>query len=324
MVYRLAERSFEKYSNIVFIRQGTPDCFERYGRFSMGMTSWHADKIHPLWRDWSNAMDALAVPSTMNIKAFSDGGVHKPVELVRYGVDQAFINPGEYRNTFAGRKVSPFRFLSVFNWMYRKGYDVLVQAFWEEFSLKDEVCLVINTGFGRPFSGARENILADMRRLKEKLRPPRGVPPIYFFTGDTSPANMVNLYRSCHCFVLPSRGEGSGLTLLEAGSLGMPVISTGWGGQADFLNDENSFILKHQMAPVPSQRGCPYYSPDQRWALPGVADLREKMRWVLNNYTSALKKGQKLQELVTGKYTWEAGAGDVVDVIKRLAGVEVI
>ncbi|HBV97874.1 MAG TPA: glycosyl transferase family 2 protein [Desulfotomaculum sp.] len=322
-IYRLAGRPFEKYSNIVFVRHSIPDRFEKFGRFSMGVTAWESDRIHPLWRDWSNAMDALAVPSAMNIEAFTGGGVHKSVELVRYGVDQAFISPGEYRDVLAGKNAPPFRFLSVFDWIYRKGYDLLVQAFWKEFSLRDGVCLVIKTGFGRTLTGARENILADMRRLKERVRPPRGVAPVYFFTGDASPANMVNLYRSCHCFVLPSRGEGAGLPLLEAGSLGMPVIATGWGGQTDFLNDQNSYPVSYQLEPVPYQRHCPYYRQDQNWARPDMDDLRKKMRAALEDRPTAREKGRQLQELVTSRYTWEAAAGDVLEVVSKLAGVEV-
>lgn len=322
-IYRLSERPPEQYSNVVFVRQCIPDHFEKYSRFSMGMTAWEADRIHPLWSDWCNAMDALAVPSTMNVEAFSRSGVHRPVELARYGVDEAFLSPGDHSDAFSGKKMPPFIFLSVFDWLYRKGYDLLVRAYWEEFSPEDGVCLVIKTGFGRPFTRAGENILADMKKLRETFRLRKDVPPVIFLTDDTSPAGMVNLYRSCHCFVLPSRGEGAGLPLLEAGSLGMPVIATGWGGQADFLDNENSFPVKYELEPVPYQRHCPYYRPDQKWAGPDVEDLKKKMRWVLENYNSALERGRKLKELVLDRYTWEAGAGDVVGVISRLAGLDI-
>ncbi|MHB8156621.1 MAG: glycosyltransferase family 4 protein [Desulfocucumaceae bacterium] len=323
-ICRLAGKPFERPSNTIFIRQSIPDKFERYGSFSMGITAWEADKVHPLWRDWCNAMDAVGVPSSMNLGAFTGGGVHKPVELIRYGVDEYFIRPGEYQDPFYGKKVPPFKFLSVFDWIYRKGYDLLVRAFWEEFARGDGVCLVVKTGSGRPFVGARENIMSDMRRLKEAYRPGWDSAPVIFFTGDTHPASMVNLYRSCNCFVLPSRGEGLGLPLLEAGSLGMPVIATGWGGQSDFLDSENSFPVEYEMDRVPYQRHCPYYGPDQRWATPSVKDLRKKMRWVLENYRASTEKGEKLRDRVLSEYTWQNAAMNAVDVISRLGGREIV
>ncbi|MFZ5644969.1 MAG: glycosyltransferase family 4 protein [Bacillota bacterium] len=323
-ISRMTLRPFERPSDTVFIRHGFPDHFEKHGAFSMGMSVWEANTIHPRWRDWCNKMDAIAVPSRMNVEAFSAGGVHKPVELVRYGVEEDFLKPGEYRDIFSGRDYPLFKFLSVFDWIYRKGYDILVRAFWEEFSRNDGVCLMIKTGFGRPFMGARENILADMNRLKDLYRPRKNAAPVYFFTGDAQPANMVNLYRSCDCFVLPSRGEGAGLPLLEAGSLGTPVIATGWGGQTDFLDEDNSFLVEYDMVPVPIQRHCPYYQPDQNWAQPRVEDLRKKMRWVLENRSESLKKGRALRDIVTGHYTWDNAAMDIADAVSRLAGREIL
>jgi glycosyltransferase involved in cell wall biosynthesis len=42
------------------------------------------------------------------------------------------------------------------------------------------------------------------------------------------------IYNACHCTILPSRGEGFGLTILESMSAGVPVITTDYSGHADF------------------------------------------------------------------------------------------
>lgn len=323
-ILRLAGKPAEKLSGSVFIRQSIPDRFEKMGFFSMGVTAWEAGRIHRLWRDWCNAMDAVGVPSRMNVEAFTRSGVNKPVELLRYGVDRVFTEPGRNRDPFAGMKVPPFKFLSVLDWIYRKGYDLLVRAFWEEFSARDGVCLVIKTGYGRPRRGLRESIFNEMKGLKESCGPRRGPAPIYFFTGEAPPERMVDLYRACQCFVLPSRGEGAGLPFLEAGSLGMPVISTGWGGQTDLLNHANSFPVEYRLVPVPAHGACPYYQPDQEWAQPSVADLRKKMRWVLENYDLSLDRGRELRKLVLSRYTWDKAALDVVGAVRRLTGREIL
>ncbi|MFZ5647347.1 MAG: glycosyltransferase family 4 protein [Bacillota bacterium] len=318
-VLRLMERPPDPVSETIFVRQSIPNLFEREGFFSIGVTAWETTGIHRLWRDWCNTMDAVGVPSRMNVWAFARSGVYKPVELLRYGVDDLFISPGEYRDPLKGLKTPPFRFLSIFEWIHRKGYDVLIRAFLEEFSSDDGVCLVIKTGFdgSRAFN---KKVSGDMRRLNNMYGPRGYSPPVFLLSEEMTPAEMLNLYRSCQCFVLPSRGEGAGLPFLEAGSLGMPVISTGWGGQTDFLDNNNSFPVEFHLTPVTAQSHCPYYLPDQKWAEPSVADLKAKMRWVLENYGLALERGSLLRSLVRSEYTWEKAALDVVAALERLTG----
>src|SRR5690606_694791 len=54
---------------------------------------------------------------------------------------------------------------------------------------------------------------------------------------------LPGLYKAAHCFVLPTRGEGFGLPLAEAGACEVPVITTRHGGQLEFLNDETAYFI---------------------------------------------------------------------------------
>ncbi len=55
---------------------------------------------------------------------------------------------------------------------------------------------------------------------------------------------MPRIFASADAFVLPSRGEGWGLPLMEAMSMGLPTIATAFGGNLDFMNGTNSYLVK--------------------------------------------------------------------------------
>jgi phosphatidyl-myo-inositol dimannoside synthase len=52
-----------------------------------------------------------------------------------------------------------------------------------------------------------------------------GIGDRVLFTGFTSEATLVELYRRCAAFAMPSRGEGFGLVYLEAMRAGKPVLA---------------------------------------------------------------------------------------------------
>ena len=52
--------------------------------------------------------------------------------------------------------------------------------------------------------------------------------------------------------VLPTRGEGFNLPAAEALALGLPVITTAYGGQSDFFTEETGWRLDFDFAPSQS------------------------------------------------------------------------
>jgi glycosyltransferase involved in cell wall biosynthesis len=48
---------------------------------------------------------------------------------------------------------------------------------------------------------------------------------------------VIELYKECHAYVYPSRGDSFGMTLLEAMACGSPVITTDWGAFTETVID---------------------------------------------------------------------------------------
>ena len=64
----------------------------------------------------------------------------------------------------------------------------------------------------------------DERRLRARVAA-EGLERAVTFTGTVDPGALAELYRACTMFVMPSRGEGFGLVLLEAMSVGRACIA---------------------------------------------------------------------------------------------------
>jgi len=91
----------------------------------------------------------------------------------------------------------------------------------------------------------------------------------------------LGLSASCDVYVSLHRSEGLGLNLLEAMSLGKPVVATGWSGNMDFMTAENSCLVGFEMIPVVAEHAA--YQPDiigpgQTWADPSVDEAADWMR----------------------------------------------
>ena len=54
---------------------------------------------------------------------------------------------------------------------------------------------------------------------------------------------LVAFYKTCDAFVLSTHGEGWGLPTHEAMVLGLPVITTNWGGSTEFVTEESGLLI---------------------------------------------------------------------------------
>jgi glycosyltransferase involved in cell wall biosynthesis len=140
---------------------------------------------------------------------------------------------------------------------------------------------------------------------------------VVFSINEVAPAHQLGaIYRSADCFVLPSRGEGWGLPILEAMACGLPVIATAWSAQTDFINSGVAYPLEIDGL-VLAEAKCPYYE-GFNWAEPSYEHLRTLMRHVYENREEAKMKGAQASAEVLGKWTWRHSAEKI---IRRLHAV---
>lgn len=260
----------------------------------VGYTMLEVDGIPKDWVEMANTCEEVWVPTSFNESTFADSGVKRPIYRIPLGVDTDYFNPG----IKPYRKLPGFVFLSLFDWGERKAPEILLKAFNDEFSASDDACLVIACTNTDPAVSIKQAIdRLGLRRNRARI--------VLWINPQLEGYQMGTLYRSADVFVLPTKGEGFGLPILEAMACGLPVIATDWSGHKDFFDSEVGYPIAVRRL-EPAKAKCPYYE-GFRWALPDIEHLRHLMRRTYENPNEARALGEKAAERAA-EFSWRRTA----------------
>lgn len=248
--------------------------------------------------------------------------VDKPIYVIPPGVDPTLYVETGPRFDFKPN-IKSFVFLSVFSWGYRKGYDVLLKAYFEEFDANDDVSLLISSRYQSGTSRFhREKIRDDINNIMRNY-PNKDMPHVVRYSQVIPEEQMPQLYRAADCFVLPTRGEGSNLCSPEASLCGIPVIMTNVSGQQMYLREDNAFLIEmdHLAKVKTGQMHLHYWDGQEFPALttPGVIDqLRKAMRYVIEHPGEAQKRNRRLQKMIKEHFTWNNTANAAIRRLREI------
>ena len=279
----------------ISICHGPVSCFELMpdAAYHIGRTMFETDRIPVDWVRRCNLMDEIWVPTEFNRKTFIESGVEsRKVVVIPGAVDEAHFDPEKHEVAVLPNRAG-FNFLSVFEWIWRKGWDVLLKAYFTEFGPNDDVCLYLRTyecncPDGEAKTVLTEKVLAYARDLglsSDQL------PRFEILSDQVAYQQLPSLYRAAQCLVAPSRGEGWGRPHHEAMMMGVPVIGTGWSGNTEFMNEENSYLLDYQLTSVQGVESAFKIYDGHEWAEPSSEHLRQLMRRAFQFPEEVARKG---------------------------------
>lgn len=128
------------------------------------------------------------------------------------------------------KKNESFRFIAVGSLIPRKGFDILIEAFFKS-KLKEKGCSITIIGNG-----------PEMKNLQIKIRQ-LGISDSINLIGKRTKNEIISEMNNSHVFVLSSRAETFGVVCIEALSQGLPNIATICGGPEEFINEDNGIIV---------------------------------------------------------------------------------
>lgn len=147
------------------------------------------------------------------------------------------VNIEDFENISSEKSKDAFKILFVWRYEWTKGIDILIEAihllgvdFLEK--MKIEVHLI---GYGY------QEI--EYKKLVKKYQ----LEKFIIFRGKIQGKELITEYASSHLFILPSRSEWFGMTIIEAMAAKVPVIATRCGGPEDIIEHWiNGFLIEKE------------------------------------------------------------------------------
>jgi len=276
---RLADQS----SADVTITHGFPTVFDRLPGYNIGRTMYETTKLNPDWVAGLQKMDEIWAPSGFCQEVL--GQYHPKVELVYSPIDV-----DTYRPTSCGfgslkkgneqlripSETQVCRFLFFSEWIKRKGWRELCDAFQDAFT-DEPVEMVFKTysAMGKTTETIKQDIASRLGR------------PFRYIGEILTDTELARLYNSCHCLLHPAHGEGFGRTVAEALACGIEAISIAETGLKE--------IQRHGIAGT-SWVDVPVEAYDEMWH-----STEGGHQWV------DIPHDALVEELRASYHRWEAG-----------------
>ena len=240
---------------------------------------------------------------------YIDSGVDADrVAVVPLGIDPERFRPGLAPLDLATDKA--FRLLFVGGTLYRKGIDLLLDAYRQAFTAADDVCLVVKDMGASTFYKGQT---AGERIRKLQADPDCG--EILYLTEDLPGEDIPRLYTAADALVHPYRGEGFGLPVAEAMACGLPVVISAGGACDDFCPPELAYM-------VPAGRQAVRFQEEtagQAWQLaPDLQALTGHLRHVFDHREEAVERGRRASEHIRTRFTWTNAASKALDALDAL------
>jgi len=144
---------------------------------------------------------------------------------------------------------------------------------------------------------------------------------------DTRTFNQMELmeyFQNFNIAISLHRAEGFGLMPLEMMAIGIPVISTNWSGNTDYMNSDNSLLVRHCMIEANGNIGIYKsinYKNGTQWADPNLEDAVYFLKYAFSNDLEKISTKAKKSAL---SYIEEANQVKFIDELITIQDTGII
>lgn len=293
------------------LKQGLP-CLTDPAKLNIIVPFWELPRLPQSWIPVLEKMDIILAPTHFVEYMMSTQVQGVPV---RHYPQTIFIPemivPNREKFNLPQDKVLFVTSFEMFSDINRKNTWGVIEAFEQAFhdNTTSNLIVKVNNSAHDAFSSELEKLRAFAAKNSR----------IILLEKSLSYPEVLSLYASCDILISLHRAEGLGLSPMEAMFLGKPVIATGWSGNMDFMNDENSCLVPSTLVPVTSnaQSGYnpAYIGGSTIWAQPDIDTAVFWMQRLAGDPQLRLSIGKRAHTSITERHV-ECCKGNVFNSIR--------
>jgi len=277
-----------------FFKEKTAAFFEN--KYNIGYWAWEMEEFPEEYVEYFKYYDEIWTCSKYCLDSISLKS-NIPVVNIPHAIN---IDDKDISENFeTGLSSDDYNFLFVFDYnslIERKNTLALIDAYEKAFGKDhDKVKLVLKTSIpGGHLSRARKKVITRIGNNKS----------IIYKEEMLRRNDLLALMNFADCYVSLHRSEGFGLTMAEAMALGKPVIATGYSGNLDFMNVNNSFLVKYKL--IKHDYDLSVLPKNNYWSEPDTDHAAELMKFVFENQKYAAETGKRAKEDIMTYFSLDA------------------
>jgi glycosyltransferase involved in cell wall biosynthesis len=302
----------------IWIQITIPNEFQRVGKYNIGVTAGIESTVPPPdFVQGMNRMDLNLVSSHFTKETFSqirftqnneqqqpvgEIKLEKPIEVLFEGLDTGIYFKEPSKSGLLDDIKENFCFLFTGHWLPgkfgedRKNVATLIETFLNTFKGKGvKPALLLKTNKVDYSLLDKEDILKDIRKIRNKFNNKEELPNIYILHGEftNEELNKLNNDPKVKSFISFTKGEGFGRPLLEQAITGKPVITTNWSGHIDFIRPEYNILLGGELKNIDSSASNKWLLKEAQWFNVNTEVASAAIKDVYKNYKRYIVNSRK-------------------------------
>ena len=314
----------------IWIQITIPNEFQKQGKFNIGVTAGIESTCPPPdFIEGMNRMDLNLVSSefTKNIfenvqltqndnqgQPIKQFRLEKPIEVLFEGLDTGVYFKEPSKSGMLDNIDENFCFLFTGHWLPgkfgedRKNVATLIETFLTTFNKKGpKPALLLKTNKVDYSLLDKEEILASIRKIRNKFGYKENLPNIYLLHGEftNEELNKINNDPKVKSFLSFTKGEGFGRPLLEQAITGKPVVVPNWSGHTDFLNPQYVPLIPGFLENVHPSAANDWLIKEGKWFKPNESNVKSILKDVFKKYKSFIPKAKQQKQYAKTNFSWE-------------------
>jgi len=208
-----------------------------------------------------------------------------------------------------------FRYLLIGKYERRKSITETIDAWAQVFGNDPTFELSIKTNHIMNHEENTQKIAKHVRGL--------GLTNVNVWYGNLPTTEMSLLYQRHNVFVLPTKGEGWGLPLIEAAASGMPIVTTMWSGNTEFLNHIQSSVVpvEYDMVPIDCPEYQLFYPTEDKdwgtWAQPRAKSIAQTLLYACDFFTELKTNAVANSDVIRRDFSWAQCANTAMNMLQQ-------